>query len=117
MSGKDFSKANIPGAAPRADGTAVKDNIARSAGAALPPAGEAEQIYRGETMTTQGRKGCRQKRINMAFTPSNYSYVKAMSAAAGVTMTKFVNDVLAEYRRSHNIYDELQRVIEGLENE
>lgn len=115
MSGKDLSKIKLPGAASAA-GTAVKESIARSGSRSAPPAGEAEQFYRAQTMTTQGRKGCKQKRINMAFTPANYSFVQIMSKAHGVTMTKFVNNVLDEYREAHpDAYQQLQKVIDDLE--
>ena len=56
---------------------------------------------RRENLATQGRKGAKAIRINMAFTPSNHAFVKTMSKATGRTMTEFTNLVLAAYQREH----------------
>ena len=60
---------------------------------------EAEE--RKEALQTQGRKGCKAIRINMAFTPSNHEFIKVMSKASGKTMTEFTNLVVAAYQREH----------------
>ena len=64
-------------------------------------ASEEEQAERAAAMQTQGRKGCKAKRINMAFTPENYKFVKVMASASGRTMTEFTNLVIAAYQREH----------------
>ena len=64
-------------------------------------ADEEEQAERAAAMQTQGRKGCKAKRINMAFTPENYKFVKVMASASGRTMTEFTNLVIAAYQREH----------------
>lgn len=64
-------------------------------------AGEEEQAERAAAMQTQGRKGCAAKRINMAFTPDNYEFIKVMAKASGRTMTEFTNLVIAAYQREH----------------
>ena len=60
-----------------------------------------EQAERAEELRTQGRKGCKAVRINMAFAPSNYEFIKVMSKASGKSMTEFTNLVLAAYQREH----------------
>ena len=60
-----------------------------------------ENAARAENLQTQGRKGCRAIRINMAFTPSNHEFIKVMAKASGRTMTEFTNLVIAAYQREH----------------
>ena len=60
---------------------------------------EAEE--RAEQLKTQGRKGCKAIRINMAFTPSNHQFIKVMATATGRSMTEFTNDVITAYRKEH----------------
>lgn len=47
-------------------------------------------------MKTQGRKGVRAQRINMAFAPDTYLYIKVMAAARGQTITDFVNEIIRQ---------------------
>lgn len=68
-------------------------------------AAEAEQIK--ADLSTQGRKGVKADRLNMAFTPQNYDYVKVMAALKGQTMTKFVNELIAQSLESNKaLYDQ-----------
>lgn len=60
-----------------------------------------EVTERQEALQTQGRKGAKAIRINMAFTPSNHEFIKVMSKASGKTMTEFTNLVVAAYQREH----------------
>lgn len=60
-----------------------------------------EAAERREALQTQGRKGCKAIRINMAFTPDNHEFIKVMAKASGKTMTEFTNLVVAAYRREH----------------
>ena len=60
-----------------------------------------EAAERRETLQTQGRKGAKATRINMAFTDSNHEFIKVMAKATGKTMTEFTNLVIAAYRREH----------------
>lgn len=60
-----------------------------------------EQAERASALKTQGRKGCKAIRINMAFTPENHEFIKVMSKASGKTMTEFANLVIAAYQREH----------------
>lgn len=71
---------------------------------------EAEE--RAETLTTQGRKGCKAVRINMAFTPSNHEFIKLMAKATGKTMTEFTNLVVTAYQREHpEIMEQAQKFL------
>ena len=60
-----------------------------------------EVTERQEALQTQGRKGAKAIRINMAFTPSNHEFIKVMAKATGRTMTEFANDVITAYRSEH----------------
>lgn len=60
-----------------------------------------EQKERAQNLKTQGRKGCKATRINMAFTPENHEFIKVMAKASGRTMTELTNDVIAAYRTEH----------------
>lgn len=41
-------------------------------------------------------------RINMAFTPELHDYITVMAQVTGQTMTQFVNQVLQQYKDTHN---------------
>lgn len=43
---------------------------------------------------TQGIKGARAPRINMAFDPDNYAYIRAQAARDHKTMTLIVNEAV-----------------------
>lgn len=59
-----------------------------------------------ESMQTAGRKGVKLPRINLAFTPANYEFIKTMAQVRGQNLTEFVNEILAEARESHaDIYE------------
>lgn len=60
-----------------------------------------EAEARKEALQTQGRKGVKAVRINMAFTPSNHEFLKVLSKATGRTMTEFCNLVIEAYRNEH----------------
>lgn len=48
-------------------------------------------------MKTQGKKGMKAARINMAFAPDTYKYVKIVSKAKGITITEFVNQIIRQH--------------------
>jgi len=54
-----------------------------------------------QDMKTTGRKGVKLPRINLAFSPDVYDYIKTMSKAAGLSYTEFVNIVLQEHKENH----------------
>ena len=49
-----------------------------------------------EAGTTQGRKGCKAIRINMAFTPEVHEYIKVMARVRGESITDFTNYVFKQ---------------------
>ena len=66
-------------------------------------------------MRTQGRKGCKAIRINMAFTPDNHEFIKVMARISGQTMTQFTNLVVERYRAEHpELYDQAKAIIDNL---
>lgn len=60
-----------------------------------------EQAQRKAEMRTQGRKGCKLARINLAFSPDNHEFIKVMARATGRSMTEFTNLVIDAYRAEH----------------
>lgn len=48
--------------------------------------------------STQGRKGQKLKRINMAFSDVNYEFITLQSRKMGVSATAFVNYIIDKYR-------------------
>ena len=54
-----------------------------------------------QDMKTTGRKGVKLPRINLAFSPDVYDYVRTMSKASGLTYTEFINRILQDHMESH----------------
>ena len=76
-------------------------------------AGSDEQLQRAEEMRTSGRKGCKSPRINMAFTPSNYEFVRIISRIRGETLTKYTNWIIEQYRLEHpSVYEDALKLIQ-----
>lgn len=44
--------------------------------------------------STQGRKGKKLPRINMAFTPENHEYIKRVSRQEGKSITQYINGLI-----------------------
>lgn len=57
---------------------------------------EIESISR-QIGTTQGKKGQKLKRINMAFSDLNHDYITHESRRRGISATAFVNLIIDEY--------------------
>lgn len=63
--------------------------------------------------TTQGRKGCRQVRINMAFTPEVHEYIKVMARVRGESVTAFTNYVFRQsMEQNAELYAQAQQFTE-----
>lgn len=76
-----------------------------------------EANERRSKMTTQGRKGCKAIRINMAFTPENHQYIAVMARIRGMTLTKYTNYIIEKYREEHpEIYDQAKAIIDREEH-
>lgn len=70
---------------------------------------EVETAFYMANGKTSGRKGLKLPRINMAFTPEAYEYVKTMSRASGKTMTDFVNTMIeSNIKRNRKEYEEVK---------
>lgn len=83
-----------------------------------PLASPEEQERRLKYMKTQGKKGCHAMRMNMAFQPDNYQYIKVMSRITGMTHTQYVNYVLEQYRlQNGEVYDKAKEIINMLGTE
>ena len=100
MTAQDFSSANTGRTYAQLFGQATGKRKQQD------EAGEYEKTERAEELRTQGRKGCKAIRINMAFTPENHAFIKLMARATGRTMTEFTNLVIAAYRQEHPEFTE-----------
>ena len=49
-----------------------------------------------EVTQTQGRKGAKLPRINMAFTPQNLEYLRVMAGLRGQSVTRYVNALVEQ---------------------
>jgi len=75
-----------------------------------------EAEARAAAMKTQGRKGCKASRINMAFTPENMDFIRAGASLYHMTMTQFCNKVIAAYSADHpQIIEEGNAFLERVE--
>jgi len=74
-----------------------------------------EAAERAAELRTQGRKGCKATRINMAFTPENHEFIKIMARLTGKNMTEFTNLVIERYRTEHpELYEQAKAIIDQL---
>lgn len=89
---KDFSGMNT--------GSRVYNSIQEATGTATTPTAAAMHDPAAD-FRTQGRKGCKAPRINMAFSEENYLFIRTMARASGKTMTEFTNLIIASYQREH----------------
>lgn len=77
-----------------------------------------EAAERAAELRTQGRKGCKAVRINMAFTPDNHEFISIMARIMGKTKTEFANIVIERYRTEHpEIYEQALAVKRQVELE
>ena len=90
----------------------VSENINQATGGrgTQTEAGDEEKAKRDREGKTQGRKGCKQARINMAFTAENYKFIQFTARYKGMNLTQFVNFVIEQYREEHA--DAYQRALE-----
>ena len=108
----DFSeirKGRVTGALEAATGTRGQQGTAS----------KEEAAARAAEGKTQGRKGCKAVRINMAFWTENHNFITYGARACGMTMTEFCNVVIEKYRKEHPDVqakaDEAQQNAESLE--
>ena len=106
---KDFTGLNT--------GSSVHSSIEQATGTKgqQGTAGPEEVAERKEALKTQGRKGCKATRINMAFTPENHEFIKVMARLTGKTMTEFANLAIERYRTEHpELYEKAKAIIDEL---
>ena len=60
-----------------------------------------ETLERRRPIRTQGRKGKKKPRINMAFEPDIYEYVRAEAEREDKSITQCVNDILYQHMKLH----------------
>lgn len=51
-----------------------------------------------EARNTQGKKGMKSNRMNMAFSAENYEFMRRMAGLHQMTITKYVNHLIEEER-------------------
>ena len=70
---------------------------------------------RQESLRTQGKKGAKAQRFNMAFTPSNLDFIRILSKLKGQTMTQFVNEIIDREREQNaDIVEQLKAFTDKL---
>ena len=116
MARKDFSAMNT-GRAETAESSAVMRKLEQGASnkGQQGEATQQEAAERAAALRTQGRKGCKAIRINMAFTPENHEFIKTMARISGKTMTEFANLSIQKYREEHpEVYEQAKQIIDSL---
>lgn len=114
MAKKDFSKINTTAATAGNVYSTIEKSINRRGQQVEATPEEAKE--RADNLLTQGRKGCRAVRINMAFTPDNHDFVKTMAKITGQTMTEFVNMALEQYRKEHgDVYEKARELFDQMQ--
>ena len=102
---KDFSKLNTgrvyeaiaeATAEPEAQEELQAQETQQAKGKARKTYTEAEKEAYKRAGRTMGRPGCKLARINLAFYPDQYEYVKTMSAVRGQSITEFVNHIIEQ---------------------
>lgn len=95
----------------------IKANLTQATGGrgTQSEAEAAEKEARARDGRTQGRKGCKAARINMAFSPENHAFIQFVARYKGMSLTQFVNDVLDQYREEHaDAYQKVQELSKEL---
>lgn len=64
-------------------------------------ASKQEYAERASQMRTQGRKGCKMPRLNIALTPENHEFVKVMATVSGLSMAQFINALIKKERENN----------------
>ncbi len=92
--------------------TAIEETLAEPQQATEPAADELREIR--EAGKTQGRKGCKAIRFNMAFTPTVYEYIKTMARVRGESVTDFTNYVFVQSMEENaELYEKAKQFTES----
>lgn len=93
----------------------VYASIIGSKGAAMSvdkPALDIQDVLNAqEAQATQGKKGAKMPRINMAFTPSNLDFIRTMAAIRGQSMTQYVNSLIEKERKNNETYEAAKKLV------
>lgn len=74
---------------------------------------EAQVEY--DARNTQGKRGMKSDRMNMAFSHENFEYMRTMAGLHKMTMTKFVNKLIEEDRqRNADLYEKAKSLMSDL---
>lgn len=66
-----------------------------------------------KTPGIKGAHGAKLPRINMAFAQDNYDYLRIISAASGVSITAYVNQIIDEHRKANGErYEKIRLLME-----
>lgn len=81
----------------------------------LEPSAEEIQLAR-EQGRTQGRKGVKATRINMAFTPEVHKYIKTMAKVRGESVTAFTEFVFRQSMEANaDLYEQAKEFIDNFQ--
>lgn len=68
-----------------------------------------------DSFQSAGRKGLKLPRINLAFEPANYQYVKTMSRVRGESITTFINWLIKTHMdQNKDLYTEARQFIDRM---
>lgn len=125
---KDFSKINtssvystIAEATARPEETATEETKVQNV-LNVPKAQEEQILHINEVVNAvldrqeeKGREKKKLKRINMAFSDDNYSYITIMARIKGLSITDFVNEILTESREKNGaVYDKAVELLKEI---
>ena len=104
---KDFSAVNT---------TPVYNQIAESIAEEAPQAQYTQEELDAlrEAGKTQGRKGAKAIRFNMAFSPAVYQYIQTMARVRGESVTQFTNYVFQQSMKDNaDLYEKAKAITES----
>lgn len=68
-----------------------------------------------DSFQSAGRKGLKLPRINLAFTPENYEYIRTMARVRGESYTTFVNWLIKTHKDENlNMYEKAHEFIDNM---
>lgn len=63
---------------------------------------EEQKVQQVQYGTTQGKKGQKMPRINLAFSTENHDFLRMESRKQGMSITAFINHIVEQYRQQDN---------------
>lgn len=106
MSKKDDLKSGLD--------ASIKSSLNQKQGSRQHPTVSAQEAAeRRASGKTQGAKGAKMPRINLAFTQDNYEFITKFARCRASNYTDFVNHIIEEYREEHKA--EFNKMLEFIE--